>query len=306
MDLEALKIFVEVMRRGGFAPVARDRNVAPSSISRAIAALENELGARLFQRTTRRLSPTEAGARYFAEVEPLIEELERAGASARDAAQTPTGTLRVSVSHAFAQRVVTPMLPAFAKAHRGVSVELMVSDAMVDLIAERVDLAIRLGPARADGLIGARLMSTRYLVVASPGYLAREGAPDAPGDLAGRECVLMPYRGFRERWRFRPAEAADGSARETRVAVAGRLVLSNALAAHDCAVAGAGPALLADWVVADSLRAGALVDLFPNWRAAATDFDTAAWLIYPSRAYLPLKTRAFIDALRGHVAAPAR
>jgi len=114
-----------------------------------------------------------------------------------------------------------------------------------------------------------------------------------PRDLAARSCLLFPFPGYRTRWIFR-----DATGRRREVPVQGRIVISNALALHRCARDGLGPALLADWLVDDDLASGNLVDLFPEFRVTATDFETAVWLLYPSRAYLPLKTRAFIDFLR--------
>jgi DNA-binding transcriptional LysR family regulator len=146
MDISALSIFVEVIRRGSFAAVAKDRNVDPSSISRLIAGLEDELGIRLFQRSTRQLSPTEEGRIYFERIEPLIEELEHARAAAQDAGAGLSGTLRLSTTIAFGQLCIVPLLAEFRANHPGLALELVLTDTNLDLIAERIDVAIRLGP----------------------------------------------------------------------------------------------------------------------------------------------------------------
>lgn len=292
MDVLALRIFVEVMRRGSFAAVARDRDLAPSSISRAIATLEDDLGIRLFQRTTRRLAPTEAGRIYFERVEPLIDELERARLMATDVSERPRGTLRVTTPVSFGQVVMIPFLPELMATHPELSVELLMTDAMVDLLAERVDVALRLGRLPDSGLTAHRLCDMAFAVCASPAYLERHGRPEAPHDLAQHDCLVFLMGSHRSRWRFQRARG-----KITEVAVHGRCVISNALALRECAVAGMGPVLLPRWAVARELERGALVDLFPGHQVTATDFDSAAWLLYPSRAYLPLKVRVFVDFL---------
>jgi DNA-binding transcriptional LysR family regulator len=292
MDTDDLALFVEVARLGGFAAAARARGVDASSVSRAIAGLEARLGARLFQRTTRRMSLTEAGATTLARVQPLVEELGRLGAELRDAPAAPRGLLRLTASVSFGQTCILPLLPDFRARHPEVALDCLFTDATLDLVAERIDLAVRLAPAVEGDLVAAKLIDTRYRVVASPAYLA--AAPLArPDELAGRSCLLFALRDFRTRWLFR-----DAAGREQAVAVSGDLTLSPAGALREAAIAGLGPALLPDWLVGDDLAAGRLVDPFTGWRAAATTFDTAAWLVYPSRAFLPAKTRAMIGFLR--------
>lgn len=301
MDLDALRILVDVARRGSFAAVARERDTDPSAVSRAVAALEAELGTRLFQRTTRRVALTEAGAAYLARVEPMVEELEGAAEEARAVATGPSGTLRLTASVAFGQTRLVPLLPALRAAHPGLRLELILTDATLDLVAERVDLAIRLAPRVEGDVVAARLLATRYHVCASPGYL--RGAPPlrAPADLAAHRCLVSALPDYRSRWRFR---AADG--RVAEVSVTGDLATTNALALRDCALAGMGPALLADWLVGADLAAGRLVDPFPDLRATATEFETGAWIVYPSRAWLPAKVRATIAFLRGHLTGELR
>ncbi|MEO1471820.1 MAG: LysR substrate-binding domain-containing protein, partial [Pseudomonadota bacterium] len=155
------------------------------------------------------------------------------------------------------------------------------------------DLAIRLGPAPTGDLVCTRLASTRYCVVASPGWRDRAGPLAGPGALSDHDCLRFTLPGFRSRWLFR---APDGA--EVGVEVGGRILIANALALRRAAEAGLGPSLLADWLVAGALAEGRLVDLFPGHQATATTWDTAAWALYPARAYLPQKTRAAIDFLR--------
>jgi DNA-binding transcriptional LysR family regulator len=293
MDTALVRTFVDVMRRGSFASVARDREVDPSSISRSIAALEEQLGIRLFQRTTRRLSPTEAGMVYFDRIEPLIEEIERAHHLAADVGQRPSGVLRVTTSVSFGQECIVPLLPDFTSAHPELSLELLLSDAVIDIVAERVDVAIRLGVLADSSLVATQLLQTSYSVCASPDYIARRGLPKTPRDIEQHECLLFLLPGFRTRWIFR-----DKQGELTEVPVAGRVTISNAAALRQCAVAGMGLALLPQWNIGADLLSGKLVTLFANYDVTATDFKSAAWLLYPSRSYMPLKVRAFGDYLK--------
>ena len=292
MELSTLQLFVEIVRSGSFAAVARVRGVDPSSVSRAIAALEKDLGLRLFQRTTRRLAPTEAGMRYFHRVEPLLEEFERARLSAAEAAQQPRGVLRITAPVSFTQLHLVPLLPEWARRYPELNLELLSTNAIVDLLEQRVDVAVRLGALPDSSLVGRRLRSMDYVVCASPDYLQRHGEPQAPADLRHHECLRFPVPAYGARWRFR---CRDGDIEG--VPVAGRFVIANGLALRDCAVAGLGVALLPRWNVAREIDDGRLRALLDDYQATASQFDIAAWIVYPSRSYLPLKVRVFVDFL---------
>lgn len=304
MDIETLRIFVRVAQRGSFAVVARDCGTDPSSISRTIAGLEDELQVRLLQRSTRRMTLTEAGAKYLARVEPLLEELDRAKDDALTTSAEPIGIIRLTASVAFGQKCIAPLLPELREAFPDLGIDLVLTDVNLDLVSEGVDLAVRLGPSRDSALIGVKLADTRYRVCASPAYVAgsreRELPLAAPADLAAHRCLLLNLPDYRSRWLFR-----DSGGATSEIAVDGDVLISNPLVLLTCAVNGMGPALLADWMVRDELASGALVVLFPEYAVTATDFETAAWLLYPSRTYLPRKVRVVIDFLRrefGHSA----
>ncbi len=293
MDVANLQIFVDVMRRGSFAAVARDRGVSPSSISRAIAALEAELGARLFQRSTRRIEATEAGQLYFARIEPVVDELERARTMAVDISDQPRGRLRITAPVSFGQLAIVPFLPELAAQYPDLSFELILSDSIDDLLAEHFDIALRLGPLQDSAFVASRLCDMRFVVCASPAYLDRQGAPQSLADMAGHDCLVFPMSGFDSRWRFRDAQGCI-----TDVAVQARCAISNAQALKQCALAGMGLTLLPRWIVWRELQDGSLRSVLPDYDVSATDFDAAAWLLYPSRRYLPLKVRVFVDFLK--------
>lgn len=281
------------MRRGSFAAVARDRQVDPSSISRTIASLETELGTRLFQRTTRRLSPTEAGSIYFQRIEPIIEEIEHAHTLATNVSQKPHGTLRVAAPVAFAQANIVPLLPEFAEQYPEVSFDLVLTDAPLDLLSERLDVAFRIGPLEESSYVATKLLPLVGIVCASPDYLARHGAPKHPYDLNEHNCMPLSLAGFSNRWRFKNAQAEV-----VEIPIRGNCTTSNAIALRDLAIGGMGVVLQARWIVGDAVEHGELVDLFPTYEATASRFDNAIWVMYPTRDYMPLKVRVFVDFLK--------
>ena len=296
MELSVLQIFVEVMRQGSFAGVARERNIDPSSVSRAIAGLEEELGVRLFQRTTRQLSPTEAGTVYFERIEPLVEEMQQAIDVATDISGQPKGTLRVTASVSFGLKCIVPLLADFQSLYPELAVDLLLTDTVVDLFADRIDVAVRLGQLADSTLIAERLMQTRYYVCASPNYLKWHHQLEKPSDLEQHNCLLFPIAGFRTRWIFRARNKEI-----SEIPVSGSTVISNAIALQECTLAAMGLALLPNWLIDEDLRTGKLVNVFPDYEVTATDFNTAAWLIYPNRSYVPLKVRVFIDFLKENI-----
>ena len=289
MDTDDLKTLRLVAQRGSFAGAARVLNVDPSSVSRSVASVEAELGVRIFQRSTRRLSVTEAGRIYLDRLDGLLEALNEAQDAAAGASRGPEGRVRIAASVAFGHEILVPLLPSLRARLPNIEPELVLSDEAMDLVGAEIDLAVRLAPAPSGDLISARLMHTRYKVVASPDY----ERPSSPADLSDRDCLRLTLPDFRTQWRFRGPNGA-----EEVVPVSGSVTISNPLALREAARLGQGPALIADWIVARDLDAGRLIDLFPNHRVTATTFDTGAWLLYPSRRHLPLKIRAVIDFLR--------
>ena len=295
LDLSTLELLAEVARRGSFSAVARHRNIDPSAVSRAIVSLESQLGIRLFQRSTRRVVPTDAACAFIESASPALEQIKRAAQTARESAGKLGGMLRVTASVSFGQRRLVPILPLFLERHPEISVELILADTIVDLLAEQIDVAIRLGSLRDSGLVAKRLMQTHYVVSASAAYLKRHGRPAAPRDIADHNCLLFALPGFRDTWKFR---SKTGKIVETRVA--GNVVTSNAVSLHSLACAGTGIALLPNWLIDAELRQGRLVDLFPQYRVTGTNFETGVWLMYPSRHHVPGKVRAFTRFLHEH------
>ncbi len=300
MDIEALRLFVEVVRQESFAGAAEGQGISASSVSRKIARLEAELDARLLQRSTRHMTLTEAGARFHGRALAILEQLDEAREEARSSSASPRGTLRITASTAFGERVVAPLVPEFRQTYPRVELDLRFTDANLDLVAEGIDLAIRLAPRLEGDLVATQLFPTRYRVCASPGYLAGCQQIRKPGDLIEHPCIRYALPGFDQDWRFRK-KRRGAEARETSISASGSLRSSSALTVRNLALRGLGPALLADWLVREDLDEGRLVDLFPSYEVAATEFGTSAWIAYPSRSFLPRKTRVMIDFLKSRL-----
>lgn len=294
MELSTLKTALLVRDLGSFAAVARLLDLDASSVSRVIAQLEQDIGFRLFQRSTRSLAPTGEGELYLNRVAPLVEELEAAGDEARTTAVTPRGTLRMTASISFVQECLMPILPEFRQRYPEIDLEILASDANLDLRSEGIDLAVRFGSMPKGDWVVAKLMATSYRVVASPGYLERHGPVAHPHDLSERECIRFAIPGFKTLWQFQE----KGATEPFSVPVGGATVISNALSIRSAARLGMGVALLPIMLVQRDLAKGTLIDLFPDHACAAASFETAAWLLYPSRSYLPRKVRVMIDFLK--------
>ncbi|WP_096087855.1 LysR family transcriptional regulator [Agaribacterium haliotis] len=290
MDTQLLSLFVEVARCGSFAEVARRRRLDPSSVSRAIKNLETELALRLFQRSTRRLSLSDAGRDYLNRVEPLLEELQQAADQARERGAEPRGKVRIGSSTAFGQQCILPLLKAFRLQHAQIELELLLSDSVVDPLAEALDLSLRLSPNFDSSLVGIKLFDVRYRLCASPDWLASNQPPAEPEALLDIDCLNLSHADFSSGWSYRSAAGA-----EQQLPVRGSLLLSSPLALREAALLGLGPALLADWLVEHDIRHGRLLPLLEHCEFSAQNFDTAAWLLYPSRTYVPAKTRLCIE-----------
>ena len=295
MEIKNLDLFVEAARRGSFVAVARERNVDPATISRAIVSLEEELKLKLFQRTTRRVELTQAGLLYFERVEPLVEELRQAQLMATELNRAPQGQLRISSPVSFAELNIVPLLPEFSLQYPDLSFDLLLTDADLDLIANQIDVAIRVGPLTDSRLISYKLCEMISHVCATPAYLEKNGRPETPAELAGHNALVLGYRGFeRNQWRFR----CKKSGKLKTVTVKEHLRTSNAMAMKICALAGMGITLQASWMIGRELRDGTLIDLFPDYEVTAALKDAAAWVLYPSRQYFPQKVRVFVDFLK--------
>lgn len=292
MDIHSLNLFLEVMRHRSFTVVAKQQGIAPSSVSRAIANLEKELGIRLFQRSTRKLVPTEAGLIYFERISPVIQELEAAKQIATDVNKEPKGTLRITSSTVYGQMVIAPLLPVLTKKYPSLNIELLLTDAYLDLIEERIDVAIRLGSLQDSSYIARKLNTMAFTICASPDYIDAHGMPGEPDDIRDHNCLIFPRTGYNTNWLFK-----DSKNKIEEIPINGQCLITNSQAIKQCTISGMGLALLPDWLVEGDINSGTLIKLFDGFTVTATDFDSGVYILYPSREYVPLKTQAFIDHL---------
>lgn len=295
MVLRDLEIFVEVARKGNFAAVARDRDVDATTIARSIQSLEAELGIPLFTRTTRRVTLTDSGERYLDRVGGLIEDLIDAGDEARALHREPRGRLRIQGPVSFSELNVLPLLPGFFQAHPGVEIDLILSDEPLDLLAHRIDIALRLGPIQlASSHRVSSLAQMVSRVVATPTYLQRNDPISQPSDVAHHPCLLLDMPGFGGQWFYRASETGPI---ET-VNIAGPLRTSNAIALKQMTLSHVGLSLQADWMVGKELASGDLVDVFPSYEWTASFFGNAMFVVLPPGSRMPRKTKVFLDYLR--------
>ncbi|MEL6919423.1 MAG: LysR family transcriptional regulator [Pseudomonadota bacterium] len=296
MDLKDLQVVISVAQLGSFAAAARARFVDPSVVSRIVSSVEGELGVRLFHRTTRTLNVTSAGLRYIQRIEPLIADMALAADDLTTETETVRGKVRMSAPVSIGRALVVPRLNALRNAHPELSLECVFSDQVTDLVSEGLDLAIRMAPSVSGDLVCTKLRQTRYRVVASRDWVQAKDLITLPEDLTQHDCVLFSLPGFSERWMFR-----DRDNKIQEVPVSGTFSFSNGDSVVDAMLSGLGPALLTDVLIEKHLAEGRCLDLFPYHQVAATAFDTAAWIVFPSRHYLPRKTRAVIDFLKTEI-----
>lgn len=293
MELTTLRIFVNSVKLGSFAAVARQMELDPSTISRSITNLESELGFRLLQRTTRKLAPTEAGSVYLERIQGLIDSFDIAGEEARDLVDQPQGNLRIAACTSYGPRVLAPLLPKLMELYPDLTIELLLSDQHIDVVKEGIDLTIRFGLKPTGDFISARLNPRRFKICASPHFIQKYGRPSRPEDLANLDCIVFRIPGHPAVWKFR-----DETKQLTEVPITGKLTTLHGTTMTAAAVAGVGVAMLPDWLCAQEIEDKSLIDLFPKLDCTGTEFDTAAWLMYPSRRHLPLKVRKLIDFLK--------
>ncbi len=287
-NLTDIAVFVRVVERGSFTLAADDLSLSRAVVSKYVSRLEERLGARLMQRTTRRLSLTEAGAALFEASRGALERIEEAeGAFARFQSE-PRGRLRVSAPMSFGILHLGPMLAEFAQAQPHISLDLTFDDRFVNLVEERFDVALRIGKLADSSLVARKLASTRLVACASPAYLAEHGEPETPEDLAAHNCLLYSYLATANVWRF---TAPDG--REIPVAVSGNLRANNGIVEAEAAVAGMGVLMTPTFYVGPLIRAGKLRQILTKYRGP----EIGIHAVYPQREHVPPKVRVFVEFL---------
>lgn len=290
-DLHDLDAFAAVARHRSFRKAAVERGVSASALSHALRGLEERLGVRLLNRTTRSVTPTEAGQRLLARLDPALSEVADALADVTALQTEPTGTLRLNVPRPAARLLLAPMLAGFVAAYPRVQVEIVTDDSLTDIVGAGFDAGIRFGESLAGDMVAVPIgPPQRFVCVAAPSYLTMRGAPQVPRELLGHACIGRRFpRGNHYAWEFQ----IDGEPLD--IEVTGPLLLDDDALMIQVARDGAGIAYVYEAMVRDDLAAGRLRAVLENWSAPANRF----FLYYPGRRHSPTALRALVDFIRG-------
>ncbi len=293
-QFKQISTFTEVVTKGSLSAAARAEGVAPSLIGRRIDALEQRLGVKLLQRTTRKIALTNEGIAFLDDCQRILAELEEAEAAVSERNASAVGQLTISAPAGFGRQHVAPLIPSFLAEHQQVHITLNLNDRVVDLLADNIDVAIRIAALNDSSLIGVKLADNKRVVVAAPSYLKRYGTPQTIEDMARHNCLAFDNDGSQRGWTFRH------NGKNITLKVTGNMACNDGEVLHDWALAGKGLAWRSMWEVGKEIATGKLISLLDDY--AAPDNDIYA--VVPQRRHLPLRTRLFIDFLKHAYSAP--
>ena len=286
--LTALNVFRNVVELGSFAAASRQLGLSPAAISKNVGELEAHLATRLINRTTRRMSLTEAGATYFERITRVLDDLDDADGTLQAAQSTPSGVLRVSAPVTVTLIGLSEAIPGFLERYPDLMLDLRLDDRRVNLVEEGFDVALRGSDSLEDsGLIARKLMTMDHVLCASPSYFAKRGRPEQPEELARHSCVQFSLSDHATEWTFRK------NARTVKMPIRGRYKVSSSLAVRDALRAGFGLSLIPRMYVQQDLASGQLVAALADWAPN----ESSLYAVYPSKRYVVSKVRAFIDFL---------
>ncbi|MEM7022017.1 MAG: LysR family transcriptional regulator [Pseudomonadota bacterium] len=290
-SVAAMQVFVRVVETGGLSAAGRALGLAPSSVSRRVGELEHALGVRLLQRTTRRLSLTEAGETYYERARDILRAVDEANLAVTAKRAGPSGVLRLTVPASIARQHIAPAVAAFQQQYSAVQIVMLVTDRVADVVGEGLDLALRVGQLEDSSLIARKVGQARRVVCASPAYLRSAGEPAHPADLTHHACVIFRTHPGVNLWRFRRGDE------HIEVRVTGTFFSDDGEALAAAACAGLGIVLIPEWLVGADLSSGRLVELLCDF--APEPATTALHALYAPGPYVPPKVRAFVDFLAG-------
>lgn len=286
--LSAMRTYRRIVELGSFRAAATDRGLSTAGVSKQLAELENDLGASLLTRTTRRLATTEAGQAYYERCARILDDIAETEAAVTASQAAPRGLLRVTAPMSFGLLHLMPLVPAFMRGHPEVKLDLVLNDRAVDLIEEGFDVALRIRTSLADSsLVAKRLGPVTRVLCASPDYVAGHGAPERPADLARHRCLVYSLSEAPTEWTLAP----PGGAGPVTVRVEPALTVNSSMGLREALLAGVGLSLIPGFVVWADLEAGALVPLLPDHAATGH----ALHAVYPHSRHLSPKVRAFVD-----------
>jgi DNA-binding transcriptional LysR family regulator len=289
IDLSNLQIFARVVEDGSFSSAARFLGTTPSSISRKISQLEGELGARLFHRTTRKQSLTEAGEIYLQHAQRIVTDLEDARLAVSRLAETPSGSLHVTAEADFAVAFIAQFVPEFSDLYPDVQIRLVLSPHHLDLVDSGIDLAIRIGQLDDSSLIARKISESREQICASPSYLAQHGTPEHPSELESHHCLSFQIGPGKHFWRFKLAEGS------LDFPISGPVNANSLAFLRDSALAGLGIIAMPIWMIRDELEQGLLVPILKEFTRDPASMPVQA--VFAHNRHLAPKVRAFVDFL---------
>lgn len=292
--LDGMRTFVAVVSEGAFTRAAERLDMSPQLVSKYVAQLESRLGARLINRSTRRLSITEVGQAYFERCRDVLADIDEMETAVGDAAVAAHGTLRINAPMTFGTKHLSRAIAEYQRGQPEVSVDLTLDDRVVDIISEGYDIAIRIGRLRESSLVARKLAPVRLVVCASPDYLQERGVPDAPNDLEDHECLRYTLAPEPDRWPFREG----GKTHDVRVT--GSFLANNGDAIRLAALAGRGLALQPTFIVGDDIRAGRLQLVLEDYEVE----PMGVYAVYAHRKYLSGKVRTFVEYLDDYFGFP--
>lgn len=293
-NIKAMRLFQTVVQTGSLSGASRQSNLSPASVSRQITALEEDLGVILLNRTTRRLTLTEAGQVYLERAEGVLQDLDELRDAVSQLEARPKGTLRIQARTSLGSQHIAPLIPAFLAQYPELKIHLWLTEVDLDLSEHGIDLAIRTGQVTDPTLGSQRLASSPRVVCASPDYWAQHGKPERPEALATHNCLTYRFEfgAAATLWQFR-----NGQGDALDLQVAGNFQTNNGEALRMAALSGMGVALLPAWSIAEHLTAGTLERVLFDYESTVSDLDFGIYAVYPSRRNLSVKTRLFIDQL---------
>ncbi len=296
--LQSMRVFAKVVEQGNFARAAQALEMSNAVVTRYVADLEEHLGTRLLNRTTRRLSLTETGQAYLERVLQILQEIDDADAIASAHSKTPSGTLRIYSHLAFGQLQLAQLLPEYARRYPQVTLDVTLSDRTLDLVEDSFDVGIFTDLQKFDaGMIARQLGISQVLLCASPEYVRGHGAPQSPAEISQHACLNFSYEQLRHHWPMR-----DSSGKVVHIPVTGKVVSNNGALLRDCALAGMGLVLRPSFALGDDLAAGRLLRLLPEQPLG----QLAVSMVYPSRRLLSAKVRAFVEFITERFPHPDR
>ena len=288
--MTSIATFVKIAEAGGFAAAARKLGVSPSTVTAQIQDLEDRLGVRLLNRSTRKVSLTEIGKAYYDRCMHILADMEEADSAVHAMHAKPTGVLHLNVSITI-PFFVAPIIAEFTALYPDVNVNMMMSDRMVDLVEERIDLAITTLPMADSNLIMRRVGSVRLAVYGSPDYFARRGVPRGPNDLAHHNCLKYTFSSWGSEWRFKSPDGPHS------IQISGNMETNSINALKQAAALGQGLILVPDYLVADEVKSGRLVAVLTAFCSPRLPINA----IYPHRQHLSTNVRSFLDLVTRHV-----